>query len=257
MKKTTRFILNIFAAGLILSGCEKDGLIDRSAPAATTRIMFIHAVPEAIQFNFFTGDTKLTGAVVVAATGVPQGMGYNTANQPAYFGYAGTTAGEAQLRAILPQDYGVAEKDTIRAGEAILDTTVTIREGASYTVAAYGGARSATSLVLEDNLIESPDSGGIRFINLFPSTIVCDLEMTYTPLGSADAQTSLMARNIAYGQATGFVALPPGRYVFQRLRTGTATKVGTATTITRLSAQQNFTLCARGSLAAMLQVPHQ
>ena len=81
-----------------------------------------------------------------------------------------------------------------------------------------------------------------------PGTIPADLEMTYTPPGSTVSTTSRVAINIAYTNATDFIELDPGTYTFQRRRTRTNTAVGSALTITRLNAGQNFTLCARGTL---------
>lgn len=247
----------IYTCCCLLAACAKDGLIDRTAPAGKTRLMFIHAVPEAIQFNFFSGHTKLTAAIPNASTEQQQGMGYNTANQPSYFGYLGIAGGAMPISAILPQDYGVGEKDTLYAGASVLDTSFIPEENNSYTIAAFGTAKSVTSLILKDSLIAADSCGGIRFINLMPGTVVVDLQMTYTPPNGDAPVTSLFAEKIAYGGATGFKALKPGNYVFQRKRTGTQTNVGSALSITRLKTGQNFTLCARGTLAAMLQVPHE
>lgn len=241
----------------LLTACKKDGLVDRSEPAAATRVMFVHAVPEAVQFNFFVDGLKLTGAIVNASTELPQGMGYNTANQPAYFGYAGITEGTKRLEAIVPQNYGIAPPDTIYAGTPVLDTAFNAAAGKSYTVLAYGTAGEVSSLILEDALVRENGFAGIRFINLMPGTTAVDLEMTYTPFGSTTPTTSLFATNIAYKGVADFQSLSPGTYVFQRKRTGTNTLVGSATTFTRLNAGQHFTLCARGTLAALLQIPHQ
>ena len=254
MKKLLNYTI-IVTMMLILFACKKDGLIDRSSEATSTRIMFVHAVPVALQFNFFVNDTKLTGAVE-NTNGLQQGMGYNTANQPAYFGYCNVLNGPSKIKAVVPQNFEVAANDVITAGTTILEKDHEIEQGKSYTMFAYGTAKSVLELFLTDELI-SAGQGGIRFVNLMPGTVSVDLEMTYTAPGSTTPVVSMFATNIAYGAFTPFKAMPVGTYVFQRKRTRTNTLVGSATTITRLNAGQNFTLCARGTAAAMLQIPYQ
>lgn len=235
---------------LLFASCKKNALISRREEASATRIMFVHAVPDGPQFNFFVNDVKITGAPATA-TGLIQGMAYNTANLPSYFGYSNITEGPAKIKAVVP-----SASTTITPGTVVLTLDQNLDKNKSYSVFTFDPFATMGGFITTDNLITDAQKAGIRFVNLM-SGIPVDLEMTYTPSGSTTATTSLFATNVSYQGITDFKALPPGTYVFQRKRTGTNTLVGSATTITRLNAGQNFTLCARGTAAAMLQIPHQ
>lgn len=243
--------IKILVLIILFSSCKKDGLINRAEHPSMTRVLFVHAGPTSMQFNFFVNNIKLTGAIATA-DGLGQGMAYSTANLPSYFGYSSVEPGEATIQAISPPS-----SINPAPGSVLMTLNQAFDLNKSYSIFTYDDSSQLAGLMFEDKLVIGKGKGGIRFVNLMPGTISVDLEMSYMPPGSTTPVVEKFASNIPFMGVEGFKELEPNTYTFQRKRTGTNTLVGSALTITRLKNNQNFTLCARGTTAALLQVPHQ
>jgi hypothetical protein len=178
-----------------------------SASAAAT-VRFVHAVP---------GGGPAALSVTVGVTGV--------SSSPASFGKA---AGPLETRA----GTGKLVLTSIEGSRVLARATQALEDGKRYTVVAMPkSSGSGAQLRIWEDGTPKPGEAELRAIHAAPE------------LGSPDVRVGsrLVAEKLAYGQATGYVGIPPGTYDVYvtrpggsggalAMKRGVALTAGTATT---------------------------
>lgn len=102
-----------------------------------------------------------------------------------------------------------------------LTVTATVADDQEYTLAAIGGANGwpLDLLVLENDWTPLPTAGKIRLTHLAPFAPTAAATAIDVCTGAGTPITGLT--NIAYGDSTGYVSLPPGIYDWQIAAAGT------------------------------------
>lgn len=158
--------------------------------ADESRIRVLHASPDAPAV-----DVYLDGEIVAGLTNVPFGV---------ISGYLTVPAGDHEIK--------VTPTGTTTA---VIETTVTLEAGRSYTVAAIGPVASIGPKVFVDDPQPVAGSAKVRVVHLSPDAPAVDV----APAG-ADPSKAVVS-NLAYPDATGYLALPPGTYDLEVRPTGT------------------------------------
>jgi hypothetical protein len=147
----------------------------------------------------------------------------------AFSGYLELEAGEHRIQVTAA---GTTEP-------SVIDATVTLEDGVSYTVAAVGllGDSSLTASVLMDD--RSPSSGAeVRFVHASPDAPPVDITLT---------DGTILFGAVPFGEADGSIPVGAGNYDLQVRAAGTATVVLSFGDVA-LAAGTNYTVYAIGRL---------
>ena len=184
--------------------------------ADTARVRVVHASPDAPAVDVYLDGTK-----VDALTNVPFG---------AISDYLTVPAG----------DHTVEVFPTGTSQTAVIDASVSLAAGASYTVAATNPVASIQATVFADDPQPQPDKAKVRIIHLSPDAPAVDV----APDG-ADPVVS----NLAYPDATDYLALDGGTYDLEIRPAGT-TDVALQLDPVEIANGRAYTVFALGSAAA-------
>jgi hypothetical protein len=139
------------------------------------------------------------------------------------------------------------------SGHAVIDATLSLSSGKTYTVAATGLLQSIAPLVLVDrNRIPAQGMARVRFVHLSPGAPRVDV-------GVAGGPT--LFQHVAFGKATRYVSVPARSYTFVVRVAGTRT-VALRVNHVQLAAGDVYTVFAEGlvkgmpKLEAVLSVDH-
>ncbi|HET9456051.1 MAG TPA: DUF4397 domain-containing protein [Candidatus Limnocylindrales bacterium] len=171
-------------------------LLAFAAPASASShalVRVLHASPDAPAVDVFLDDTK-----VDALTNVPFG---------AISDYLEVPAG----------DHNVKVYATGTTADPVIDADVTVATGGMYTIAATGAVASIEAQVLEDAPAPSCDTAQVRVIHFSADAPAVDV----APAGAAPADA--VVKNLAYPNATDYLALPGGSYDLEVRLAGTTT----------------------------------
>ncbi len=155
-----------------------------------SRIRVLHASPDAPAV-----DVYLDGAIVADLTNVPFG---------GLSGYLTVPSGDHEIK--------VTPTGTTTA---VIETTITLEAGRSYTIAAIGPVTSIAPKVIVDDPQPTAGKVKVRVVHLSPDAPAVDV----APDGAEPSGAIVM--NLAYPNATGYLTLAPGRYDLELRPTGT------------------------------------
>lgn len=203
-------ILLTMVLGLLATGCSDDDDNNPVAPAATSRVMTVHASPNAPAV-----DLLVDGAVAGAGLAYPNNTGYLTVN-----------AGTRNVKV------NVAGTTT-----TVIEANLPVAANLVYSVFAIDSVASIDALVLADDLT-TPAAGKahVRFIHLSPDAPAVDVAVTGGGVVFGD-QT--------YEEYTAFTPLDAGTYNLEVRLAGTSTVVLPLPNVT-LAAGKIYTVFARG-----------
>jgi len=182
------------------------------------RVRVLHASPDAPAV-----DVLLDGTIVPSLTNVPFGV---------ISGYLTVPAGEHNVKVV------ATGTDT-----AVIDATVTLAAGTSYTIAAIGPVASIQPKIFVDDPNPQAGSAKVRVVHLSPDAPAVDV----APDGADPADA--VVKNLAYPDATDYLALPPGSYDLEVRVAGTTT-VALQLDPLSLAAGRAYSVFAIGSAAA-------
>jgi hypothetical protein len=199
-----------------LSACSDDnsntGLLDET-PAGMASVRVTHLSPDAPAV-----DVWVDGARVL------QDVPFRAFSQ-----YLDLDAGEHRVQVTVA---GTTEP-------SVIDATLTLEEGISYTVAAVGlaGDGSITAKVFEDD--RSPSSGAeVRFVHASPDAPAVDITLT---------DGTILFGGVPFGEAGSTIPVGAGSYDLQVRAAGTSTVVLSFGDVA-LAANTNYTVYAIGQL---------
>lgn len=206
--KTSIPALAVIAA-LAVTSCSNDD-DNPVAPAATGRVMAVHASPDAPAVDLIV-DAAVAGS----------GLAF-----PANTGYLAVPAGTRNLKV------NVAGTST-----TVINADVPVAAGTDYSVFATGAVSSIAPLVLTDDL-RAPAAGKahVRFVHLSPDAPAVDVAVTGGPVLFADRE---------FREFTAFAPVDAGTYDLEVRLAGTSTVALPLPGIT-LQAGKIYTVFARG-----------
>ncbi len=125
-------------------------------------------------------------------------------------------------------------------GVAFLTTTVDLREGAAYTIIAADRLKQMAPVVLDDTLGAAADGQAhVRLVHVSPDAPpVADVAVVGGPV---------VARNLPFKGATGYLAVAPGTYAFEIRPAGTTQALATTPVLT-LDADRSYSAFVMGQL---------
>ncbi|MEO8795383.1 MAG: DUF4397 domain-containing protein, partial [Daejeonella sp.] len=147
MKKIYKVLgLTLISASVIFTSCKKDGVVDRGGISQGGKVKFVHASPDAPQFNFYVNGTKIT-AGLASSTGVEQGMAYSATGLPTSFGYSNFEPGALVFKSLV-----APSSTTVAAGTELFTTNLSVEADKYYSLFAMDSLSRITPVVFTDNL---------------------------------------------------------------------------------------------------------
>ncbi|HET7168836.1 MAG TPA: DUF4397 domain-containing protein [Candidatus Limnocylindrales bacterium] len=181
------------ALRLVAAGVLTLSLAGVASAADTAKVRVLHASPDAPAVDVYLDDAK-----VDALTNVP----FATIS-----GYLDIPAG----------DHNVKVYATGSTTDPVIDADVTVAAGTRTTIAATNAVASITAQVLADKPSPDCDTASVRVVHFSADAPAVDVATS----GSAPADA--VVKNLAYPNATGYVALPAGSYDLEVRLAGTTT----------------------------------
>jgi hypothetical protein len=213
MKNLTRrlAVLAIAAAPLALAACSDDDS-PTSPSTGTAQVRVAHLSPDAPAVDVYVnGSRVVSGAAFKDVTG-----------------YLAVPAGSASIR-VTPAG---------ATSPAVIDATVSLGAGGTYTVAATGVLASIEPLVLEDDR-GTTGQAKVRFVHASPDAPAVDIAVTGGPV---------LFANVPFRQATAYPQVAPSTYNLEARPAGSTT-VALRVEDVALNAGTNYTIFAVGLLS--------
>lgn len=212
MKSSTRRIalLAVAAAPLLLAACGDDKVTTPSAATANVRVA--HLSPDAPAVDVYVNGTK-------ALSNVP----FQEVS-----GYLPVPAGSTNFR-VTPAN---------AATPVVIDATVTLNAGGSYTVAATGFLAGIQPLLLEDDRGTTGQSK-VRFVHASPDAPAVDIAVAGGPV---------IFSNYVFRQASPYPQVAPATYTLEARPAGTNV-VALSVPDVPLRPGTNYTIFAVGLLS--------
>lgn len=164
-----------------------------ASAADTAKVRVLHASPDAPAVDVYLDD-----AIVGPLTNVPFGT---------ISGYLDIPAGAHNVKVYA----------TGTTTGAVIDADVTVATGRKYTIAATNAVASIEAKVIEDQPAPSCSTAQVRVVHLSADAPAVDVGTA----GSAPADA--VVKNLAYPDATGYLALPGDTYDLEVRLAGTST----------------------------------
>ena len=204
-------VLAIAAAPLALAACSDED--SPTAPAAgTAQVRVAHLSPDAPPVDVYVnGARAVTGASFKDVTN-----------------YLSVPAGSVNFR-VTPAG---------ATSPAVIDATVTLNNGGSYTVAATGLLAGIQPIVLEDDRGTTGQSK-VRFVHASPDAPAVDIAVTGGPV---------LFANVPFRQATAYPQVAPSTYDLEARPAG-STAVALQVDDVTLRPGTNYTIFAVGLLS--------
>ena len=204
-------VLAIAAAPLALAACSDED--SATAPTAgTAQVRVAHLSPDAPPVDVYVnGARAVTGAAFKDVTS-----------------YLSVPAGSVNFR-VTPAG---------ATSPAVIDATVTLNNGGSYTVAATGLLAGIQPIVLEDDRGTTGQSK-VRFVHASPDAPAVDIAVTGGPV---------LFANVPFRQATAYPQVAPSTYDLEARPAGSAA-VALKVQDVALNARTNYTIFAVGLLS--------
>jgi hypothetical protein len=213
MSLPLRRLRAVLAAGVLVA------IFSAGASAADeARVRVLHASPDAPAV-----DVHVDGDLVDALTNVPFA---------ALSEYLTLPAGEHRVEVFAT---GTDEN-------AVIDATLALKAGTSYTVAATNALASIEAQVIVDDPAPTTDGAQLRVVHFSADAPPVDV----APDGAAPADA--VVKNLSYPDATDYLSLPAGTYDLEVRLAGT-TDVALQLAPVDLAAGQSYSVFAIGSVA--------
>jgi len=178
----------IFAV-VALAGCGKSNR-NPSAPTDTGQVMVVHAAPDAPAVDVLLDGNMLS----------------NNLAFPNHTSYMSVASGTHDVKAV-----------ATGTSTTVVDASVPVTTGTSYTLFANGTAANLGVLTLTDDLTAPPaGKANVRFVHLSPNAPTVDVAI----VGGA-----ILFPNESFRQSTSFTAVDPGSVNMELRGVGTATVV--------------------------------
>ena len=206
-------------AALVAAGSLVAVLATSVAAADTAQVRVLHASPDAPAV-----DVHVNGDVVDALTNVP----FATLSD-----YLELPAGEHRIQVFAA---GTSEN-------AVIDATVAVRAGSSYTIAATNALAAIEAQVIVDDPSPVADAAQLRVVHLSADAPAVDV----APDGAAPADA--VVKNLAYPNATDYLTLPAAAYDLE-VRVAGTTDVALQLDAVELAAGTSYSVFAIGSAAS-------
>jgi hypothetical protein len=180
----------LLAATALTAACDDD---DNTGPEGEARVRIVHASPDAPNVDVLLDDDEVLSDVP-----------YLEASD-----YLEASAGEHNVK-------------VKAAGTAttVIETDVTLAEGADYTVIAAGLAAEITPIVLlDDNSTPAAGNARVRAIHGAPGAPAVDV---YVTAPGADIETALpVLTDVEFGDVADYLEVPAGDYQVRVTPAGT------------------------------------
>jgi hypothetical protein len=187
-------LLQALALGLMLASCNDDTTTDNTPTTTTTAppssaIAFLRSAP--LAFDAHTVDVVVSGA---------NGSGtFSAISYPEVSDYLDLPPGEYRV-----QFFPAGSRNT-----AVAETSVTLSDGQSVTVALVGLSAFEVT-VFEDDRNGDSSRAGLAMVNTIPDFPA--------PLDAVILNGPTLFQNVGYLETTGATGLVPGRYDFELRR---------------------------------------
>lgn len=270
------YISALAFAILGLASCHKNEITQFSTPSSGAKLKLIHAVPGLPAVDGYVNNTKITPVISTTVTDntrsttILTGTSFSSvANTNQYTGvfpvnndYAVVTPGNATIKLVTSTPApALVSAQTAAPGTTVVSVTQNLETGKNYSVFAGGFSDAPVGVVVEDKFTQpaASDKVYVRFANFIPNGGNLDLGVTYTLTGAA-ASSATPVTNVASQSVSDWVALPANTisttsYTFQGYKTGTTTKLGSASSALVFTPGRYYTIIAKG-LAADYVVPN-
>jgi hypothetical protein len=171
----------LLAATALTAACDDD---DNTGPESESRIRVVHASPDAPNVDVLLDDEEVLSDVP-----------YLEASD-----YLEASAGAHNVKV-----------NAAGTATAVIDTDVTLAEGADYTVIASGLAAEITPIVLlDDNSTPEAGNARVRAIHGAPGAPAVDV---YVTAPGADIETTLpVLTGVEFGDVGDYLDVPAGVY---------------------------------------------
>lgn len=211
IKKTrTLFVALMAIAAVAIVGCSDDDDNNPINSQATSRVMVVHASPDAPDVDILIdGNTAVTGLLFAQSTG-----------------YVPLQSGDRDVKV-----------RAVPTGDTVISATLNLESDKNYTVFAIDSVASIEPLVLEDNLA-APAAGKahVRFVHLSPNAPPVDVAVTGGPVLFGD---------VTFREFQGFAPVDAGTYNLEVRLAGQSTVVLPLPNIS-LTAGTIYTVYAKG-----------
>jgi hypothetical protein len=180
----------LLAATALTAACDDD---DNTGPESESRIRVVHASPDAPNVDVLLDDEEVLSDVP-----------YLEASD-----YLEASAGAHNVKV-----------NAAGTATAVIDTDVTLAEGADYTMIASGLAAEITPIVLlDDNSTPAAGTARVRAIHGAPGAPAVDV---YVTAPGADIETALpVLTGVEFGDVADYLEVPAGDYQVRVTPAGT------------------------------------
>jgi len=216
MDRSTRRLIIALALGL--------GVLGGAGPAAPTATVVAAATAPLLRIVHASSDAPAIDVYV-------NGQQVATAPQfGAVSPYTTVGAGSASVQALAA---GAGP-----GGQTFINTTIELREGAAYTLVAADRLARMAPVVLDDTTGATADGQArVRLVHVSPDAPpVADVAVVGGPV---------VARNLPFKGATGYLAVAPGTYAFEIRPAGTVQALATTPALT-LDANRSYSAFVMG-----------
>lgn len=180
----------LLAATALTAACDDD---DNTGPEGEARVRVVHASPDAPNVDVLLDDDEVLSDVP-----------YLEASD-----YLEASAGEHNVKV-----------NAAGTATTVIETDVTLAEGADYTVIAAGLAAEITPIVLlDDNSTPAAGNARVRAIHGAPGAPAVDV---YVTAPGADIETALpVLTGVEFGDVADYLEVPAGDYQVRVTPAGT------------------------------------
>jgi Domain of unknown function (DUF4397) len=180
----------LLAATALTAACDDD---DNTGPEGEARVRVVHASPDAPNVDVLLDDDE-----------VLSDLPYLEASD-----YLEASAGEHNVKV-----------NAAGTATTVIETDVTLAEGADYTVIAAGLAAEITPIVLlDDNSTPAAGNARVRAIHGAPGAPAVDV---YVTAPGADIETALpVLTGVEFGDVADYLEVPAGDYQVRVTPAGT------------------------------------
>ena len=213
MVRMRRAAAAVLAAGMLFA------MAGTSLAADTANVRVLHASPDAPAVDVYLDDN-----IVDALTNVPFGVISDYLKVPA-------------------GDHNVKVYATGTTSGPVIDADVTLAAGKAYTVAATGAVADIKAQVLQDDPKPAASTAKVRIVHFSADAPAVDVATAGSAVDEA------VVKNLAYPDATDYLALPGGTYDLEVRLAGEAT-VALALPDVKVQNGRAYSVFAVGSAAS-------
>lgn len=207
--KKLQIVLAVLLLSTISYSCKKNGVqvIDQTIEAGSPQIKYFNFSVNAPSINFYASGTKVSAAL--SATGTESTSGVNSGGVYPASNYSVLKAGSYVFEARLPST-ATADPDL-----SIASLNGAVESNKFYTLYLCGlyTNKKSDAFIIEDKLpAVDYNVAYVRFVNTVPNA-TSNLSLYAHNTLAATGVDMLVADNVAYKGASGFVPVPVGTYV--------------------------------------------